>query len=157
MSQEEIGGRMKAAAEAAGCDPYRVADALGVRPPTVYRWYQGKSRPSNQFMERFAALVGRSAAYLWTGVEELEEMLLRWAELTRQQVGGAEALRQLQGDEGRLSVEEQAMLNSLAPQMIELLNQMAGAAWETLPPDRQRDLMSRLVERLEAWRTRSER
>lgn len=156
MDQEEIGRRMKAAAEAAGFDPYRMAQELGVRPPTVYRWYKGQSRPSNEVMSQFAAVVGRSTGWLWTGAEEVEDLLLRWARFASEQMPASEAVRSIRGDYGSLTQEHRALLDQSAPGMLQMLNELAGGDWARLDEEGQRQALRALVDRLEEWRQRQQ-
>lgn len=151
-SQAEIGRRMKEAADAAGLDPYEVARALGVRPPTVYRWYKGLSRPANRFMDEFGRLVCRPASYLWSGVEEIEHLLLRWAELARAEVSGSEALRRIKGDYGNLTDEQREVLDDAAAPMLKFLSQIAGQDWSGLPVEAQEETFRQLVRLLKEWR-----
>jgi AcrR family transcriptional regulator len=156
IDMKEVGARMQQAAEAKGLGAYDIAAALGPRAPTVYRWFSGESRPSIDLMNRFAALVERSAAWLWTGQEPLEEVLLRWARLA-QSVGGSEALAQVRREGAPADAETVRLLDQFAPGMLAILAELGGADWPSQPQADQLALMTRLLARLREWQAAQEK
>jgi transcriptional regulator with XRE-family HTH domain len=73
-----IGMRMKQAAQAKGLTAYAIAERLGPRPPTIYRWWQGRHLPDREMMRRYAELVGVSVGSLYgEAVEEIPHMAMQ--------------------------------------------------------------------------------
>lgn len=58
--------KLSKAAERAGYDPDSLAQALGVRVPTVYRWFSGEREPGGVLTLRMVALFGLAPADLLT-------------------------------------------------------------------------------------------
>jgi len=148
LDQKAVGERMRQAAEAKQLDPYEVARALQRKPPTVYRWYTGETRPANDDLNAFAALVGKPVIEILFGVS-LPRLLLRWATLA-EQIGGSEALARLRGQTD-WDESLRAVFDRLAPDMLAMLSQMAGGDWRRLPEAEQLSLMQRLLSRLVDW------
>lgn len=94
--QRRAGARMRRVAEEQGMKAYDVAQRLGVRPPTVYRWYQG-SRPSQALLEQFADLVGMPVSEFYAEEAEPSEaalqLLVRWANRVMAGESSVQALR----------------------------------------------------------------
>jgi len=55
--QVAIGQRMRAAAIQAGIGASGIAQRLGVKPPTIYRWWAGERAPSSRRLAAYAAVV----------------------------------------------------------------------------------------------------
>jgi transcriptional regulator with XRE-family HTH domain len=77
---QEIGSRMKQAAQRAGLGAEAVAEALGVKSETVYRYYQGQIEVSVERLSQFSRMAGVPVYSLYAEAEV--ENLLEWLEAT---------------------------------------------------------------------------
>jgi AcrR family transcriptional regulator len=146
--QRRVGARMRQAARAKGLNPYDVAERLGVRPPTVYRWYQG-ARPGAELLQAFADLVGEPVAAFYAEADETRrqalDLLVAWADRL---MGGASVAgaMQLSG----LPIEDvptPALLGLVAGEesLREALRLASGGHWEALSAEQRRALVERLT------------
>jgi transcriptional regulator with XRE-family HTH domain len=151
--QGEIGQRMQQAAEAKGLGPYDIALRLEVRPPTVYRWYQGEARPSVKSVRAFAALVERSVAYLETGEEPgdaVSLLLIQWADAVEGGEPARAAYERLTPNPDFLNEREKERLARLAPSMLAFIPLLSGGRrWADLPAALKPQVAARLMELLD--------
>lgn len=158
MSEQQIhaaaGKRMRLAAEAKGLSPYDIAEKLEVRPPTIYRWYQGEARPGVRLRNAFAALVGRSVAYLETGEEPgdaVSLLLIQWADAVEGGESARLAYERLTPNPEFLNDREKERLARLAPAMLALIPRLSGGRrWSDLPAAEKPRVASMLMDLLDA-------
>ena len=72
--RQQVGAKMRDAASAAGVSAEKVAETLGVKSETVYRYYGGQIEVSEERLKQFADLVGQPT-WIFHPEERFEEML----------------------------------------------------------------------------------
>ena len=153
--QAEIGARMKQAAAAVGLGAYEVAEALGVRPPTVYRWWTGESRTDRATMARYAQLVALPQVWLEAGdgvFDYVATMLRRWVDAASSGMQGDKAIEAV---DARLLDTDPGLAEAVrreAPGMLQIIEEMGGGDWESLSEAVRTAIVRRLVEALDAQR-----
>lgn len=146
---------MKQAATEAGLGAYEVAEALSVRPPTVYRWWTGQSRTDPGMMARYAELVSRPQIWLEAGdgvIDYVAAMLRKWVDAAAAGVGGDKALQEVDARLHETVPELAERVRREAPGMLKLIEDMAGGPWGALTEEQQQAAVRRLVELLDQQR-----
>lgn len=147
--QRRAGKRMEQAAVARGWNAYDVAAHLGIRPPTVYRWYRG-SRPNQVLLERFAELVGRPVSEFYADEQEPPEaalrLLLAWAERLMAGDSAVQAIRYAGMAVEDLSALEVSGLIASEEQLRADLTRASRGAWSALTLEQRADILRALAQ-----------
>jgi transcriptional regulator with XRE-family HTH domain len=130
--QKAVGDRMRQAAEGAGLNAYSVAERMGVRAPTVYRWWRG-ARVSQERMAEYATLVGRSPEWLYSGKEapdsirDFSDFFVLWAQAIHSGEDAAKAYetahRRFWGEEKRLADPKKDLLREATEAMRQVVKE----------------------------------
>src|SRR4051794_26286764 len=128
-----IGARMRAAARESGFTAEQIAQELGVRPQTVYRWWTNERVPERDWLARYAALVRRPVTFFYTDdrLAELVGFLREFIDLTMAGEEPTGAWDQLTGRPDILSPEDQRVLRESRGQMRDYIRGVR-ANWEIL-------------------------
>jgi len=152
----EIGRRMELAARSVGMGFAAIAEKIGRRPPTVYRWWKGQQSPSDVDMGRYAEIVGVSVDYLLYGFRGTaatceDEIRRLVAGLVFHGMDPTEALEAATegagGEAAAPTAEERAELQASAHSMREVLWEHSGGHWDELTPG-QRSAVLNLIEEI---------
>jgi transcriptional regulator with XRE-family HTH domain len=149
--QAAIGRRMKAAAVQAGMNAYQIADQMGVKPTTIYRWWYGERAPSTALLTDYAGLVGKPVGYFYEyeGEEaeprEVASVLLCWADLLMAGEEPGAAFDRVTGEPGELTPRERQKLATAANRMREDLIQAAGGDWALLTEEQRRQILHQIA------------
>jgi len=151
--QLRAGQRMEEAARAKGWNAYDVALALGVRPPTVYRWFRG-IRPGQELLERFAALVERPISDFYEepggAAEAAVRLLVQWADLLMAGQGAVQSIRTAGLAIEDLSALELSGLIASEEQLRADLTRASRGAWGSLSLEQRADIVRALAAQREA-------
>ena len=134
---QQLGGRMRRAAEASGVDAETVATALGVKSETVYRMYQGKITVSAARLRQFADLVGVPVASLYEDpkpeeVQAVAEALVRIFGDLMSGRAPDEAFDRETASPLWLNPRVREFLNSQANAMRAAIERVAGRPWDAI-------------------------
>ena len=151
IEPREIGQRMKAAAKAKGLNAYVIADALGVRPPTVYRWWAGTFLPGRKTMAAYADLVEKplQAFYGEEAAAEAIDLLLGIVNRVMEGEEAEQAVEVVLGGSSALTDGQRAELREVAPYLKERLARILGDDWTLIPPVRRRAALEELRQQIE--------
>ena len=73
MADETMGDRIRAAREARGMTSAALADAVGCRPATMYRYEKKGMKPGAETLAKISEALGVGMLFLTTGREPAEE------------------------------------------------------------------------------------
>lgn len=156
--QLAVGKRMKAAAVQSGLSAYKIADQLGVKASTIYRWWYGERAPSSELLTRYANLLGKPVGYFY-GQEkeeaeprEIVDVLVCWADLLMSGEEPGTAFDRVTGEPDELTPRERQKLAVAASEMRNDLIQAAGGDWALLTEEQRRQILHQIAALAEARR-----
>lgn len=138
-----VGERLKHAATDAGLDALAVAERLGVKRTTVYRWWNERRQIDEEDLQKYASLVGKPAE--WFRPEEarrLEAKAVDFIVATVDRIMSGEVPDQsvdaITGASELLRPAERVKIRKAAGSLREVFNELAGGDWKAVPEERRR-------------------
>lgn len=153
--QMRIGMRMKQAAGRAGLSWREIIAALGISQGTLYRWWSGQRRPSDEALERYASLVGVDRSYFYMLEGEVEQQVFKsLVQVADGLMRGETVTAALdQAIEAKLGTPiERAQLASASEAIRAALQEQARADWDQLSPDEKLEVIRYVFDRALARR-----
>lgn len=151
--KKALGRRLREAAQSAGLSSDAVAERLGVQGGSVRGWWVGRTEPSNERLEAYAAMVNQSVAELRGAEEETDDRLLRslmeWIDLLHSGHSADEAYERRPGNIRPLTKEKRAILRAAQSGIEKDLAARGGADWNSLTEEQKLEILTQIQRQAE--------